>query len=522
MSRARPRLIVAALIVVALATGSAVAALVPLRQFSFVSSAFTSTTSNTGSSLSAAATFPTYPQAVLDDNPLVYYRGDDAAGSATAADSSGHGTTGTYSATAATFQVPGGPGQGDDTAVRFSGVTYVTASSNATLVNPNTFTEEVWFKTTTTAGGRLLSLGTAEFLNSGTSDRYISMLATGALRFGAGATTITSPATGYNNGAWHLAAASLGPGGMKLYVDGAQVAINAGITAGLNYTGHWRLGGEGGGYFAGTLDEPAIYLSELTAGRISAHYTSGTTATTLAGYTAVVAADTPWLLWHLDEAPLAAYRTSSWDTPIIDYSGNGRDGVYRNVRPRSVVAGGAGALVGGQAASTSVRFGPAGGGYDPTTVANPTAYTYEMWFRTSSTIGGELIGFGNQPVNDSTQYDRVVYMLDDGRLAFGIYTGALVVITSTGAYNDGAWHHLVASQGAAGLVMYVDTVVVASNPAPGAAEANTNYFRWGGDTLSGWPSRPTSNYFNGDLDEVAIYLAQLGPLRVIRHYHANH
>jgi signal peptidase I len=513
----------------ALAVGATfllLATAVPLgHRLTFAVSAFTASTVNPGNSVAAAVTFPTYPQAVIADNPLVYYRGDDADGSLTAADSSGNGTTGSYVGTVPAFQVPGGPGVGlsADTAMRFSGASLVSASSTATLVNQDTFTEEIWFTTTTTAGGRLLGMGSSNSGNSGTSDRYISMAANGSLSLLVGATTITSPATGYNDGSWHQAAASLGAAGMRLYVDGALVANNAGVTTGTNYTGRWRIGGDTA-YFAGTLDEAAVFLTQLADAQVTAHHTSGTTAGTLAAYTAVIAADTPWALWHLNDPAKPWYTTNNFVTPMADSSGSGHAGVVHNLWPHSVVGGGGGALIGVEASSPSIGFGPGGGVYDPVAVVNPTVFSLELWFRTTSTTGGELIGFGDQQYLSSFQRDRIVYMRDDGLLTYGIYDNGTTVVTlsTSTAYNDGVWHHLVATFGPAGMIFYLDGVQVGINASPGVPQVATDYWRWGGDNVNGWPVKPTSEYFNGDLDEMAVYSTQLTPARILRHLHANH
>ena len=62
--------------------------------------------------------------------------------------------------------------------------------------------------------------------------------------------TISSP-TALNDGTWHMAAATLGPAGMHLYIDGVQVAQNAN-TVGEATTGFWRVGcGNLSGWAAG-------------------------------------------------------------------------------------------------------------------------------------------------------------------------------------------------------------------------------------------------------------------------------
>ena len=54
---------------------------------------------------------------------------------------------------------------------------------------------------------------------------------------------------------------------------------------------------------------------------------------------------------------------------------------------------------------------------------SPTQYTAEVWFKTNTTRGGKLIGFGNTTSGLSATYDRHVYMLNTGKLAFGVSSG---------------------------------------------------------------------------------------------------
>ena len=64
--------------------------------------------------------------------------------------------------------------------------------------------------------------------------------------------------------------------GMKLYVDGALVGTHP-QTAGRGLHGlledRWRRHlGSSSAYFDGTIDEVAVYLSELAPQRIAAHF----------------------------------------------------------------------------------------------------------------------------------------------------------------------------------------------------------------------------------------------------------
>jgi len=47
------------------------------------------------------------------------------------------------------------------------------------------------------------------------------------------------------------------------------------------------------------------------------------------------------------------------------------------------------------------------------------------------------------------------------------------------------------------------------------------YWRAGGDQLKGWPTRPKSNFFAGDVDETAVYRTQLTSQRVAAHFRAS-
>ncbi|WP_167133598.1 PKD domain-containing protein, partial [Arthrobacter sedimenti] len=137
----------------------------------------------------------------------------------------------------------------------------------------------------------------------------------------------------------------------------------------------------------------------------------------------------------------------------------------------------------------------------------------EAWFRTDTTRGGKIIGFGNTNAGLSGSYDRHVYMEDSGKLIFGTYTGQTNTIQTQRNYNDNAWHHVVASQSPQGMKLYVDGALAGTNPQAGA-QTYTGYWRIGGDTT--WGS--SSAFFKGSIDEVAVYSRELSAERVKAHY----
>ncbi|MEU7731256.1 DNRLRE domain-containing protein [Streptomyces sp. NPDC040724] len=222
------------------------------------------------------------------------------------------------------------------------------------------------------------------------------------------------------------------------------------------------------------------------------------------GYPNQVRTDGAQQYWRYDESALPFVADSS-------AAGN-QSGVHLNA-PALRQAPGA---VSG--ASTAIGFN----GTDTQVYADKrqtvgSTYTIETWFKTNTTRGGKLLGFGNNQARGSNQYDKHIYMTNDGRLVYGVYTGATRTVTTSAAYNDNQWHHVVASQGPGGMTLYVDgaqkgTLNVTTH------ENFSGYWHAGGDSLGGWPDRPTSEYWAGTLDETAVYPTVLSAAQVQHHY----
>src|SRR5699024_10953321 len=137
---------------------------------------------------------------------------------------------------------------------------------------------------------------------------------------------------------------------------------------------------------------------------------------------------------------------------------------------------------------------------------------------TTTRQGGKLIGYGSSASGDSSNYDRHVYMPNSGEVVFGVYPGSTQTIRSSAGFNDGQRHHVVASQSAAGIELYVDGDLVAENAAVTTAQSYSGYWRIGGDNLNSWPDAPSSYKFDGAIDEVAIYDRALDPSEATTHF----
>ena len=188
----------------------------------------------------------------------------------------------------------------------------------------------------------------------------------------------------------------------------------------------------------------------------------------------------------------------------------------------SYALGQAGVLAG----NTAARFGPATGvnaagyGVTSTSQAGPQTLSIEAWLKTTTTTGGKIVGFGNATTDSSSSYDRHVYMDNAGRIFFGVDRNGVKTVNSAASFNDGIYHHVVATLGASGMALYVDGSLVASDltvmPLP--TSGFNGYWHIASDTLGGWPSSPTSRSFSGTVDEVAIYSTALTAQQVSQHY----
>jgi hypothetical protein len=150
---------------------------------------------------------------------------------------------------------------------------------------------------------------------------------------------------------------------------------------------------------------------------------------------------------------------------------------------------------------------------------SPDEFSAEVWFRTTTTRGGRLLGFGAHSARSSRIDDRHVYLSRTGRLTFGIrQNNVRKVITTTRTYRDGSWHHVVATLSSAGAALYVDGALARSDVRMFKGQDYYGYWRLGGDVAASWPNRGRRNNFTGDLDEFAVYPVALTAAQVQSHY----
>ena len=230
-------------------------------------------------------------------------------------------------------------------------------------------------------------------------------------------------------------------------------------------------------------------------------------------YSQTVLSNSPSFFWPLNDTGSTA----------SDASPHNFDGTYTG----GATEGAAGPLTG----STATSFdGKSGNVYSQTSVNGPQAFSIEGWFKTTTNTGGKLIGFGNSQTGLSGNYDRHIYMMNDGQLVFGIWNNATETIETPNTYNDGQWHYVVATYNGTNMALYVDGQLTGTGTSS-SAQSYTGYWRVGGDNLNSWnldpwgsnsqgTTQPNTYYFNGTIADVAVYPTSLTAAQVQAHFAA--
>ncbi len=314
-----------------------------------------------------------------------------------------------------------------DSAATFSGANTASAATRNPITGPDVVTVSAWFRTTSTTGGKIVGFGNAQTGESTGYDRQIYLDNAGHVFWGV--CTNSCPATvnsaqTYNDGTWHQVVGTLSPAGLVLYIDGVKVASRSDAVAGQAFSGYWRVGGDNtngwpnkpsNDFFTGDIDEVAVFNGKaLDKNAVQAEWVASGRTSTLPAiptdkYGAAVYADSPEAYYRMDE-------TSG--PSAVDSSRNSDTGVYtanETFGTPSPVSGSTGTAVAFDGSTGTLASGIQETG--------PSVYSEEIWFKTTTTSGGKLIGFGNAQSGYSSNYDRHIYMENSGQLTFGVWTG---------------------------------------------------------------------------------------------------
>ncbi|WP_144782927.1 LamG domain-containing protein [Microbacterium sp. BH-3-3-3] len=206
-------------------------------------------------------------------------------------DISGNGLTGTWKKPPTTSTSVGCRHDSPARSVTFDGSQCLYVPG---LRDPQTFSIEAWFSTTTAPNGKIVGFGTDPAPEQEDHwDRHIYIDSTGRLVYGnfpdAFALIATPAGVNYADGKWHAVVGTLSSSGMQFYVDGTLVGTD-GATRAQYYDGYWKFGcgktdfwmsqtapsNSAPSYFTGQIQYGAIYNRPLTAAEVKNHWLSGT------------------------------------------------------------------------------------------------------------------------------------------------------------------------------------------------------------------------------------------------------
>ncbi|MGW4458869.1 LamG-like jellyroll fold domain-containing protein [Streptomyces albidoflavus] len=447
---------------------------------------------------------------------------------------------------------PGAPGifrDGDDTAASFDGEGAVEVPSEG-LGAGTEMSVELWFRTTE-PGGVLLTQQNGEFGDTPTGWRPMLLIdADGILRgkFTPDATSMLSkePVT---DGQWHHVLLTGNEAIQLLFVDGVYQSQSRSPVTTVRHPkvfvggGYASSGWDGqtGGYrnFRGDIDEVAFYDKPLALFRkfpVSAGHTwvwmplreketaaqrvrsrTEFTAGSAGQYHSVVAADSPAAHWRLSEEEGA----------VLSSEAGGRDmaATYRPGEEDAALISSDGAF--GRGDDTAQRLVAARHIETPGDVlAGSADVSVETWFRTEK-HSGVLFGFQNAPLGQTPTSWRPVLNIDGSGKLRGEFrqqgvTAAQGPVTTPEAVTDGKWHHVVLSGNAEGQTLYLDGAKVGSIKGPISDQSRPYAYLGAGYSSSSWMGTPSGTYyFDGYLDEPALYRHALTAEQVSAHYRAQ-
>ena len=149
-------------------------------------------------------------------------------------------------------------------------------------------------------------------------------------------------------------------------------------------------------------------------------------------------------------------------------------------------------------------------GGTPLLISNPTEFSISCWTRSTSGDVGKICGFQDSatslgaPFWSSGNYDRHIYVGDDGDIRFGCQNGATKVSINGGYVNDNIWKYVVATYADGVMSLYINSQLRATQSSVGVGNYS-GYWRLFAYSLGGYASASTIQCFSGDIAFASVY-----------------
>ena len=223
----------------------------------------------------------TYAQEVLLDQPLAFWRFDEASGT-TAFDSSGHGNDGTYM-DGVTLGAAGSIVNDPDTAASFDGTGFMTAGDVFEFMGMTPCSFEAWVSPILDGNyHEVLSRSDGQGNASSGYLMYIEPVTPGPMMdfaiYSQGTPQIAESDSNIDGGAYTQLVGVYDGSNVYVYANGALLKTASASLAIPATTNPFVVGAQAGGtisFFRGSIDDVSVYGAALSPARILVHYRVG-------------------------------------------------------------------------------------------------------------------------------------------------------------------------------------------------------------------------------------------------------
>lgn len=310
---------------------------------------------------------------------------------------------------------------------------------------------------------------------------------------------------------WTHFSVSINDKNIKIYINGVlNSEYDESIDIG-NWSGAWRIGQRGNGtsWYLGALDDLRVYNRELSPGEVQRIYESGnvtanTSSVTLTKNTSL--ADGLIGHWTFDGKDVT--------DKVYDHSGNGNDGYFvGSATSTAKTIGKLGQALSFNGSSNRVNLG---------NILNmgESDFSISAWVRSTSTAVGNNNGIIYKRGTAGSPNVGYALRMPNGTFNFHIADGTNfqnVTAGSSGAYNNGEWHHVVAvADRGSEMRVYINGLLVNSAVETTVGNIDSSIpLAIGSLTTTG---SDTFHPFLGDIDDVRIYTRVLSANEVKQLY----